>query len=237
MNMAAKQYVGILGSTHNDRQAGQSLLEQSSITIYHMMKQGRDRSWEHKNPARAYFIPRYIWNAARQVRDDILWIAHYDENGRPREDLTTVNGVASILMGWALKRAEEDPSILKFSPNTRWRGHQLMMASNLYAGGTAQLSMPEQNIKSGDTDKRDFVIAYRWTLPELDQRIRKLAGKGVAKNPKKRNPSTYAVPLGMVVICLLQLALNDYKARRFRLKTEPVSVVQMALDWEVWISE
>ena len=197
-------------------------------------RHSRDRSWERENPSRSYIIPRKLRDAACILREDVLSIAQFDENGTAREDLTTVNGVASILMDWALVRVKSNPSLLNLTPNPHGRGHFTIMLEKSYTRDTSliELRAPDRNRNPRDESDKDLVLTYRWTIEKIDERIRKLAGKGMAKEPKKGNPFTHAVPLGVVVLRLLELAISDYTHRRFRLNTKQVSISQMASSWE-----
>jgi len=194
----------------------------------------RDRSWEKQNPSRSYIIPHRLREAARSLREEVLSIAQFDENGTAREDLTTVNGVASILMDWVLARAESDPSLLNLTPNPHGRGHFTIVLEESYTPDTSLIVLPapDRNRDARDANEKDLVLTYRWTIEGIDERIRRLAGKGMARSPKKGNPFTHAVPLGVVVLRLLELAISDYTHRRFRLKTKQVSISQMASSWE-----
>lgn len=194
-------------------------------------KKQRDRTWELQNPACSYVIPKRLWVTARQVRDDILSIVQYDEQGEPREDRTTVNAVVSALMDWALNRVENEPSLLKFTPNPLSRGHMTVTSreANGWEDKPIQLPTPKRRERQS---KEVLVLSYRWTNGSIDQRLRDLAGIDPNANHKKKSPFTYTVPIGEVVVRLLQLAIEDYKSRSMRLKVQQVAISQTAAGWE-----
>lgn len=195
-------------------------------------KKPRDRTWEKDNPTCSYIVPRPLWEAAYQVRDDILSIAQYDERGVPRDDRTTVNAVAAALMDWALQRVENERALLDLAPNPHARGHLTIawVEENTWDSLPLQLPAPKRKSKTGK--EKDFVLSYRWS-ENIDQRIRKLAGHGSAPSPKKKSPFTHAIPIGEVVIGLLRLAIADYKVRRFKMKKVQATVSQTVSGWEV----
>ena len=93
-------------------------------------------------------------------------------------------------------------------------------------------SNPKSETKSrqGGKDK-DFVLTYRW-LEEHDQRIKSLAGKGPAATNHKNDPLKYAVPVGEVVVKLLQRAIDDYKNGRMRLRSQATTGRQTVSGWD-----
>ena len=194
-------------------------------------KKQRDRTWEMHNPACSYVVPRRLWTTAQQVRDNILSIVQHDEQGELREDRTTVNAVASALMDWALNRVEREPSLLKFSPNPQSRGHMTVTCKEAdgWEETPIQLPTPKQRERQS---KEVHVLSYRWTNSNIDQRLRDLAGVDPNANHKKKSPFTYTVPIGEVVVRLLQLAIEDYKSRRMRLKVQQIAISQTAAGWE-----
>lgn len=194
-------------------------------------KKQRDRTWELQNPACSYVVPRRLWTTAHKVRDDILSIVQHDEQGEPREDRTTVNAVASALMDWALNRVAKEPSLLKFSPNPISRGHMAVTWKETNGWEEKPIQLPTP-IRRERQSKDVFVLSYRWTQSSINQRVRDLAGVNPNASHKKKSPFTYTVPIGEVVVRLLQLAIEDYKSRRMRLKVQQVAISQTAAGWE-----
>ncbi len=193
-------------------------------------KKKRGREWEKRNRAWSYKIPRPLWDAAKQIRDDICAIAQVREDGKPREDSTTVNDVAAALMDWALCLAEQDPSFLTPLPNPHPRGRLMTLAYEEWDSQPMELPTPKRKSKSAG-DKKDFYIAYRWP-EELDRRIKVLVGKGPAVTNHKNDPLKYAVPVGEGVVKLLQRAIDDYKNGRMRLRSQASTVHQTVSGWE-----
>lgn len=182
-------------------------------------KKKRGREWEKRNRAWSYKIPRPLWDVAKQIRDDIYAIAQFREDGKPREDATTVDDVAAALVDWALSLAEQEPSFLIPRPNPHPRGRLMTLTWEEWSNWSTEILTPSRKRKAdkGGKDK-DFVLTYRW-LEEHDQRIKSLAGKGPAATNHKNDPLKYAVPVGEVVVKLLQRAIDDYKNGRMRLRS------------------
>ena len=193
----------------------------------------RGRQWEKRNRAWSYKIPRPLWDVAKQIRDDIYAIAQFREDGKPRGDSTTVDAVATALIDWALGFAEQDPSFLSPRTNPHPRGRLMTLAWEEWNGWPRELPTPSRRTRRADKEAKDkvFVLTYRWP-EELVQRIKLLAGKGLGttNNAQKYNPLKYSVPVGEVVVKLLQRAIDDYKNGRMRLQLHTVQ--QSISGWE-----
>lgn len=195
-------------------------------------KRLRDRAWERENRASSYVIPGHLRETASQLREDILAIVQYDENGEPRDDRTTVNEVATALMDWALMRVEREPGLLNFTPNPHSRGHMTVFWEEVDGWENRRIQLPVPTRRTTTRREKKMYLGYRWTIPDIDQRVRELAGKGSFENPRKKNPFTHAVPLGEVVVKLLSLAVKGYKERRFTMTIKQVAISQTAAGWE-----
>jgi len=194
-------------------------------------KKQRDRTWETNNPAHSYIVPERLWKTAHQLRDNILSIVQYDEQGEPREDRTTVNAVASALMDWALTQVDHDPSLLQLTPNPSARGHLTVTFKEASKWDQGPILLPAPKRKERQSNV-DLVLSYRWTKQDIGQRIKNVAGSNALANHKNKSPFTYTIPIGEVVVRLLQLAIEDYKARHMRLKVQQVAISQTAAGWE-----
>lgn len=196
-------------------------------------KKKRGRAWEKRNRAWSYKIPRPVWDAANQIRDDIHAIAQFREDGKPREDSTTVDDVATALIDYSLCLAEKDPSFLTPLPNPHPRGRLMTLTWEEWNAWPIKIPAPHRKPRKADKEAKDkdLVLTYRW-LEEHDQHIKLLAGKGHAATDHKNDPLKYAVPVGEVVVKLLQRAIDDYKNGRMRLRSQPSAVQQTISGWE-----
>ena len=187
-------------------------------TISGPAKQKRERAWEKSNHAFSYVVSTPLRSLAIQLRSDILSITQFDQDGRPRADRTTVDAVAGILMDWALHEIQANPRLLVPRPNPHSRKGQMTVAWEVWQGwdkASVNLKEPSRRARKKANEKQ-CVLSFRWG-PEIDLRIKELAGVGTVSESKK-NPLKFAIPLGEVVVSLLQLAVKDYQARRFTLR-------------------
>jgi len=178
-----------------------------------------DRAWEKKNKAHSYRIPHPLHDLARQARGDINSIAHYDEAGQPRNDQTTADQIAGILVDVALKKVAEQPGLMAASTNPRGRGKMTVYAQ---AWDTWQKPPPIQQLprmpeRKRKVKTRPVFVGYRWPAG-TDQAIHDLAG-------------SHDIPAGEVVLRLLQIGIEAYKQREFRIVVEVRATVR-AVGWE-----
>jgi hypothetical protein len=198
-------------------------------------KKPRMRTWEKNNRAWSYIIPRPLHEVARQIRVDILALSQYDETGQERMDRTTVDGVASALMDYALAKVDQSPTLLRLHSNPHSRGQMTVSWEAWDTWDKSRLDIPKPKAKS--TKKiSSLYLAYRWASEEIDTRVRELAGEGTPSASNK-NPLKHAVPAGEVVVRLLQIALDGYRNREFKLLVEPHALGQHVTGWETWRSK
>jgi hypothetical protein len=155
---------------------------------------------------------------AIQLRKDILSIARFDQAGGLRTDRITVDELAGTLMDWALNEIRTNPKLLVPRPNRRSRKGQMTVTWEVWESwdkSPINLKAPTFPSKKKANEKQ-CILSFRWD-PEIDQQIKELAGVGTISESKK-NPNKFAIPLGEVMVSLLQLAIDGYKARRFTLR-------------------
>ena len=187
-------------------------------------KDKRDRSWEDNNPVFSYLIPEGLIEEAIRLREEIKSAAQFDQDGKPREDLTTASQMATIWLEYGLKKAAEENITFTPAPTGRmeltWREAE---------AGWEPAVMPKP--KSRKKQKRErFMLAYRWTQ-EHHESIQRLAGDTLP-GTNSRNPNRYLVPLGEVVVRLLQRASMGYKKRKLRPRYRMEAVQKRTLGWD-----
>ena len=190
----------------------------------------RGRNWEKQNRACSYIIPVPLHAVARQVREDLLSIAQFDTEGNLRTDGTTVDDIASVLMDRALYLVAQSPALLAPRLNPHSRKGQMTVsweAWDTWQRTPVQLKKPVRRQGKGDgaDRKKNVFLAFRWTS-DLDSRVKELAGAGMPSEHAK-NPLKFSVPVGDLVVRLLQLAVEDYKAGNFTLKVELAAVAKV----------
>lgn len=178
-----------------------------------------DRSWEKKNRAHSYRIPAPLYELARQTREDVNSIAHYDERGQPRNDQTTADQIAGILVDVALQKVAAQPDLMAASANARGRGKMTVYAKTWDAW---QKPPPIQQLpKPPDRKKkpkaRPVFVGYRWPA-RTDQAIRRLSKE-------------IDVPIGEAALRLLQIGIEAYKQHEFKIVVEVQASVRAA-GWE-----
>ena len=186
----------------------------------------RSRKWENENPVFSYLIPEDLIEQARVLREEIKSAAQYDQDGKPRADLTTDSHMATIWLEYALEKAKKEN--LSFSPMVSGRGRMALTWEEAEAGSEpAVMPKPKPRKKK---ERQRFELAYRWTK-EHHQAIQRLAGD-VAPGTNSRNPNRYVVPLGEVLLRLLQRASTGYKKRQLRPRYRMEAVQKRALGWD-----
>jgi hypothetical protein len=224
-----------LPSTWEDRNPLKGLMPGSSSPIPLDLIRGpeakpRGRDWERQNRAFSYIVPLPLHPLALQVREDILSIAQFDADGSPRTDGTTTDDIASVLMDRALYLVAQSPALLAPRLNPHSRKGQMTVsweAWDTWQKTPVQLKKPVR--RQNKTEKKVLVLTFRWGR-EVDSRIKDLAGAG-APSEHAKNPLKFSVPVGDLVVRLLQLAIEDYKAGNFKLKVE-LAAVSKVTSWE-----
>ena len=170
-------------------------------------KPKRDSSaWNKAHPVYAYLVPEELIEEGKRLREEIRSAAQFEQDGKPREDLTTASQMATIWLEYGLKKAAEENISFTPAPTGRmeltWREAE---------AGWEPAVMPKPKSRKKQKRKR-FVLAYRWTK-EHHESIQRLAGD-TAPGTNSRNPNRYLVPLGEVVVRLLQRASTGYKRKQ-----------------------
>lgn len=177
----------------------------------------RERGWEKENRPCVYRIPAPLHDLARQLRDDVNSIAHYDETGQPRNDQTTADQIAGILVDVALRKVADEPGLIRVSANPRGRGK---MTAHAQAWDAWKKPPPIQQLPKVNKKKaarQRAVTGYRWST-ETDQAVR-----GLSRN--------LDIPIGEAVLRLVQIGVEAYKQREFRIVVEVQAAVRAA-GWE-----
>ncbi len=190
-----------------------------------------DRSWEKANPSFSAWIPTRLMDRAIVIKNAILWISQHDENGELRSDRTTVDDVATTLIDYALAMAAKEN--ITFRPTAK--GKMTLSWNEAEAGWNSPIAIGEPVRKKKAALPKQVTLGYRWT-PEHQVGIEKLAGEVRPVQYKddgaiKRDPHRFAVPLGEIVVRLLQRAISDYQSRKMRLLSRPVSAAQTVDGW------
>ncbi len=218
----------------NTKQRRNPFLQQGSVEPIDLIpiakKAERDRVWEKKNKAYSYRIPQRLRAEAIEVRESILSIASFDENGHLRMDRTTVDDVAKALIASALKKAKEET--LTFAPTRT--GKMKLEWKEAEQGWEAPIVLKKVEKKKKKAASKQIFLAYRWS-PDQHTEIEALAGEIHAVRYRedgttKNNPHRFSVPPGEVVR-LLQRSITAYKERRLILSSSPETVAQKVTGW------
>lgn len=177
----------------------------------------RERAWEKENRPHIYRVPAPLYELARQTREDVNSIACYDENGQPRNDQTTADQIAGILVDVALKKVAEQPGLITASSNPRGRGKLTVYAKAWDAWQKPPVIQQLPKAGKKKPGRPRMVIGYRWPA-QTDQAIRRLSKE-------------IDVPIGEAALRLLQIGIAAYKQHEFRIVVEVQAAVR-AVGWE-----
>ena len=194
-------------------------------------KAERDRVWEKKNKAYSYRIPQRLRAEAIEVRESVLSIASFDENGHLRMDRTTVDDVARELLSYALAKSKEEN--LTFAPTRT--GKMKLEWKEAEQGWKSPIVLKKVEKKKKKAPAKQFFLAYRWSS-EQHAKIEALAGEVHAVRLRddgsiKNNPHRFSVPPGEIVVRLLMRAVTAYKERKMVLSTRPETAAQKVTGW------
>jgi len=201
-------------------------------TIRMPEKKKRERKYEAENKACVYRIPENSQEEAQKIRANLKSIVANDESGNPRADRTTVDDVATVLMDYALTVADEEG--LTFSPTRKGR-----MSLNWKKIEQGWASPEPIELKKVSTKEKkatsQMLLGYRWSS-EIHARIEALAGVScdvsLDENGRRiNNPHRYQVPIGEVVVRLLQRGISDYVSRKIHLNSSQETVTQKVTGW------
>ena len=216
----------------NDPFAQANFQGQSPLDLIPIAKKvERVRTWEKKNKAYSYRIPQRLQAEAIEVRESILSIATYDEDGQSRLDRTTVDDVASALVAYALVKAKEEN--LTYTPTRT--GKMKLLWEEAERGWDTLIVLKKVEKKKKKTAPKQTVLSYRWTARNHAE-IENLAG--AIKEIRYRdngsivnNPHRFSVSPGEIVVRLLQRAIAAYKERKLRLTIRPETAAQKVTGW------
>ena len=184
----------------------------------------RRRDWSKNHPTFSYLIPLPLIDTAKILQGEVKSAAQFDQDGEPRLDGTTDSDMAAIFIDYALTMSKRES--ITFAPTPK--GKMTLGWEEAEAGWEpAKLPLPKPKKK---TEKRErFYLGYRW-MSEHHFAIQTLAGD-TAPDTNSRSPHRYTVPIGEVVVRLLQRALKDYKARTMRPTFRPEVVRKEPTGW------
>ena len=183
----------------------------------------RDRSWDKKHPAFSYLIPTHLIETAQKISEAINSAAEFDQDGKFRQDGTTSSDMATIFIDYAIAMSEREN--LTFAPTPKGK---MTLGWEEAEEGWEQAKLPPPTKRKKNKKKERFFLAYRWTR-EHHEAIQNLAGNS---GGSKHNPHRYLVPIGEVVVRLLQRALKDYKTRKMRPTFRPEVTKKMPTGWQ-----
>lgn len=205
--------------------ARSSLDGKSPIDLIPVAKKNvRDRTWSKKHPTYVYLIPPHLQEVAQTIKAEIKSASQYDQNGQPRLDGTTDSDMATIFIDYALTMSKREN--ITFSPAPKGK---MTLGWEEAEAGWEPAKLPPPKPKKSKREGKKHHLAYRWTA-EHHAAIQTLAGD-TAPGTKSRSPHRYTVPIGEVVVRLLQRALKDYKARTMRPTFRPEVVRKEPTGW------
>ena len=156
-------------------------------------KKKRDnRAWDRAHRGMSYHIPSSLHKQAKDIRADILGLAHQHE--------TSSSSVAAALMGFSLAQVHLGKLTVNARPNANRR--KMSLTWEEADEWPQEIQTVKRTAKSADTD---LVLTYRWGK-DLGMQIKALAGEEIC--------------IGEVVVFLLQYAIEAHKSGWLRLKEE-----------------
>jgi hypothetical protein len=186
-------------------------------------KTERDRTWSKKHPTYVYLIPSILSEVAQTIKTEIKSASQYDQNGQPRLDGTTDSDMATIFIDYALTMSKREN--ITFFPTPKGK---MTLGWEEAEAGWEPAKLPPPKPKKNKREKKHH-LAYRWTA-EHHAAIQLLAGD-TAPSSNSRSPHRYTVPIGEVVVRLLQRALRDYKAQTMHPTFRPEIVQKEPTGW------
>lgn len=198
-------------------------------------KPPRGRHFEEQNPAYSRKTPLRLTKRTLKVREDVNSIVAFDENGDPRLDRTSADGIARVLLDYALKKIVPAGRVnFSPSPEGKLKIDAWELSEKTWNDTEIQLNPVPKKTKK-DHRPRQVTIGYRLS-PEIIEGIEKLAGEN---RPRRYDDTGKAIPdphrfkvaPGEVMVVLLELAIYDYVHRKFRLKSGHQQVEQKVMTW------
>jgi len=162
-------------------------------------KKREERIWEKANHGASYFIPAPLNEQAKGIRAVILALA--------QKHMTTTSSVAAALMNYALRDIRQGKLILDARPNANRRKMTLILED---AKEWPQEIPPPLMRRAVKTEK-DVVLTYRWS-GDVNAQIKSLADN--------------RIPVGEVVVFLLNYALAEYKNGNCKFRETAITLAQ-----------
>jgi len=161
-------------------------------------KKRKPRIWDHGNPVISYFIPAPLTERAKEIRESILSLAQYH--------MTTASSVATALMNYALR--DTGTGKLKFDPRPAPQRRKMTLV--LEDTKEWPREIPQAQAKQVRKTRKMY-LGYRWSR-DVDTQIKTLAGS--------------YVPVGEVVVFLLNYALTEYKNGNCTFRETAIALAQ-----------
>jgi len=161
-------------------------------------KKRKPRTWDRENPVISYFIPAPLTERAKEIRESILALAQHH--------MTTASSVATALMNYALRDAGTGKLKLDPRPAPQRRKMTLVLEDAKEWPREIPQAQPRQVRKT-----RKMYLGYRWSR-DVDIQIKALAGS--------------YVPVGEVVVFLLNHALTEYKNGNCTFRETAIALAQ-----------
>ena len=166
-------------------------------------KARRSRAWDKQHPVISYFIPEPLHVQAKDVRADILGLAH--------QHMTTITSVANALVGFSISHVRQGKLSISAVPDSTRRKMRLSWEeSKDNTVRKIEIPRPKLSEQTALKKTKSLYLGYRWGI-DLDKQIRALA-EGIS--------------VGEVVLFLLNYGLDAYKDGRLKFKEETITVAQ-----------
>ncbi len=162
-------------------------------------KKREERVWEKENRGASYFIPAPLNEQAKDIRASILALA--------QRHMTTTSSVATALMNYSLRDVRLGKLILDARPNANRRKMTLILED---AKEWPQ-EIPQPVLKHTVKTEKDIVLTYRWGR-DVNAQIKSLADNHI--------------PVGEVVVFLLNYALAEYRNGKCKFRETAITLAQ-----------
>jgi hypothetical protein len=161
-------------------------------------KKRGERVWEKENRGASYFIPSHLNEQAKDIRASILALS--------QRHMTTTSSVAAALMSYALRNVRLGKLTLDPRPNANRR----KMTLTLEDAKEWPQEIPQIKSKKIKSTK-DMYLGYRWGR-DVNAQIKALADSHI--------------PMGEVVVFLLNHALAEYKNGNCKFQETAITLAQ-----------
>ena len=177
---------------------------ESVLDMLNIGKPSKRRSdWNKRHAPKAFAIPAPLIETAKEVRETVLSCGEFDERDKPRASPLTADVAATCMLEWAIKQVEKKPGLLPVSqtPHSKTGWTAYTAEWNTWA---IPPSFPKPTRRKKATKKRGkYVLSYR--IPNSQEKaIRDISERT-------------GVPLGEVLLRLIQIGIEGYKAMKYRI--------------------